>query len=221
MSNAQKGSNAKFSVASAAGSPKTITAITQANPAIVTATAHGFSQGDVVVLDNIVGMTQLNGRAFTVDFTAVGASPITNKFALKGVDTSGSNYSAYSSGGTATKQTMTQVAGILEVSGFDGSAAEIDVTQIDSTSKEYIIGLQDFGTATLRAFLAPTDAGQTLLRGLRAQAALAAYSVLLASGQQATFMAYVRQFTFSGVKADGAVEGQLVLRITKEPAYFA
>lgn len=219
MSSAIKGSNAKFQVASAAGSPKSITGITKASPPIVTATGHGFTQGQIVIIDSVVGMTELNGRAFVVDLTATGASPTTNKFALKGIDST--NYTAWSSGGTATAQTMTTVGGVLEVSGFSGSSAEIDVTQIDSTAKEYVMGLQDFGDATLRIFQSPSDAGQQRIRALRASAAKAAYSVTLGDGSIAAFIAYVRQFSFSNVKADGAVEGQVTFRITLEPSYFA
>ena len=59
------------------------------------------------------------------------------------------------------------------------------------------------------------------MRALRGSSAVAAYSVTLSSGDIAAFMAFVRQFSFSNVKADGAVEGAAALRITKEPSYFA
>jgi len=74
---------------------KTITAITAANPAVVTSTSHGFSNGNDVWIAGVVGMTRLNGRRFTV------ASSTTNTFALTGEDST--SYDAYSSGGTASK----------------------------------------------------------------------------------------------------------------------
>ena len=74
---------------------KTITAITKANPAVVTSNSHGYSNGDHVWIAGIVGMTRLNGRRFTV------ASSSTNTFALTGENSS--NYDTYSSGGTASK----------------------------------------------------------------------------------------------------------------------
>ncbi len=73
---------------------KTITAITKANPGKVTATGHGYSTGDTVQIASVVGMTQINGRQFTV--TVVDA----NSFTI-GVDTSG--FTTYASGGTAQK----------------------------------------------------------------------------------------------------------------------
>ena len=74
---------------------KTITAITKANPAVVTSTSHGFSNGDHVWIADVVGMTRLNGRRFVV------ASTATNTFALTGEDST--SYDTYSSGGTASK----------------------------------------------------------------------------------------------------------------------
>ena len=45
---------------------KTITGITQANPAVVTATSHGYSNGDEVLISGVSGMTEVNGKRFLV-----------------------------------------------------------------------------------------------------------------------------------------------------------
>ena len=74
---------------------KTISGITAANPAVVTATSHGYSDGDDVWIADIVGMTRLNGRRFTV------ANKTTNTFQLTGENST--SYTAWSSGGTASK----------------------------------------------------------------------------------------------------------------------
>ncbi len=72
---------------------KTITGITQANPAVVTSASHGFSNGDKVYIISTSGMDEVNNRWFTV------ANVATNTFELSGVDSS--SYDAYTSGGTA------------------------------------------------------------------------------------------------------------------------
>lgn len=74
---------------------KTITAITQANPGVVTSAAHGYTNGQEIYIENVVGMTQLNGRRFTI------SGVTTNTFNLDQVDTTG--YTAYVSGGTANQ----------------------------------------------------------------------------------------------------------------------
>ncbi len=79
---------------------KTITAATKANPCVVTAVGHGYSNGDSIIIENVVGMTQLNNREFIV------ANKATDTFELH--DTGGSNvnstgYDTYVSGGVAAK----------------------------------------------------------------------------------------------------------------------
>ena len=74
---------------------KVITAITRANPAVVTSSSHGFSNGDHVWINSVVGMTRLNGRRFVV------ANQTTNTFELTGENST--SYDAYASAGTASK----------------------------------------------------------------------------------------------------------------------
>lgn len=74
---------------------KSISAITKANPAVVTATSHGYSNGDHVWINDVVGMTEVNARRYTV------ANKTTNTFELSGVNSS--SYTTYTSGGTAAK----------------------------------------------------------------------------------------------------------------------
>ena len=74
---------------------KVITAITRANPAVVTSASHGFSNGDHVWINSVVGMTRLNGRRFVV------ANQTTNTFELTGENST--SYDTYTSGGTASK----------------------------------------------------------------------------------------------------------------------
>ena len=80
---------------------KTITAITKANPAVVTSSSHGYSNGDHVIISSVVGMVQVNNRTFKV------ANKTTNTFELQDVDgnniDSSDNYQTYSSAGVANK----------------------------------------------------------------------------------------------------------------------
>ena len=65
--------------------------ITQANPGVVTAVAHPFSDGDIIYITDVSGMTEVNGLIFTV------ANSTTDTFELQGIDTTG--FTAYTSGG--------------------------------------------------------------------------------------------------------------------------
>jgi len=75
---------------------KTVTGITQTNPAVVTAVAHGFVTGNLILINSVVGMTEVNGRSFII-------TVLTNDtFELNGEDATA--HTPYTSGGTAERQ---------------------------------------------------------------------------------------------------------------------
>jgi len=97
-------SNLKMRVYKDSGSvlegDKTISAITKANPAVVTATSHGYENGDEVLISGVGGMTEVNGKRFLV------ADKTTNTFELQdkdGVDINSSSFTTYTSGGVSNK----------------------------------------------------------------------------------------------------------------------
>lgn len=57
-----------------------ITAATQANPCQITSAAHNLVNGNSVLIDNVVGMTELNGNVYTITVFDI------NNFTLNGVD---------------------------------------------------------------------------------------------------------------------------------------
>jgi hypothetical protein len=71
-----------------------ITAITKANPAVVTYTGADPTNGQQVYINGVLGMTEVNGRRFTVANVNAGA----NTFELSGVNSS--SYTTYTSAGT-------------------------------------------------------------------------------------------------------------------------
>lgn len=80
--------------------PVTITGATQADPVVITAAVHGLSDGDWIKITSVVGMTELNGNFYIV------ANATTNTFELTdtdGEDVDGSEFTAYSSGGSIQK----------------------------------------------------------------------------------------------------------------------
>lgn len=143
---------------------KTINNITQANPGVVrTTTSHGYSNGDVVKITGVVGMTQVNDLYVTV--TVVDA----DEFSI-GVNTTA--FTAYSSGGSSFK-TLVYAPGTEGTVRFTqfGSLA-IAVNGIDapqkfnlssSTNWEALGGSPPIGTfiATVRDFVVMGKIGST------------------------------------------------------------
>lgn len=90
-----------FSIATVFGPDKTVAAISNAAIAVVSCTAHGFSNGDIVEITS--GWGKLNKRAFRV--AAVSA----DTFQLEGQDTTNTSfYPTGSSAGTVRKVTAWQ-----------------------------------------------------------------------------------------------------------------
>lgn len=91
-------------------SPVTITGITKANPGVVTTDgAHGFLDGDIVSLRDIVGMTDLNKTYAKVANKTATTFELTDEYTGANIDTSG--FDAYVSGGEARK-CVTSVSGL-------------------------------------------------------------------------------------------------------------
>lgn len=82
------------------GAPKTITAITKANPGVITSNSHGFANGDEIYIIGVGGMTQLNGRNFRVANVTTNTFTLTDLFG-NAIDTT--NFTTFTSGGTADK----------------------------------------------------------------------------------------------------------------------
>lgn len=88
------------------GAAAAITGISQADPTVVMAAAHGFSNGDSVQISAVLGMTEINqdaSEAYTL------ADVTTNTFSLVGMDSTAFN--AYISGGIV-KKVFNQVTGL-------------------------------------------------------------------------------------------------------------
>lgn len=77
-----------------------ITAITQANPCVVTAPAHGLNPGDWLFISGVGGMTFLNGRYFIASATTTNTITLSD---LNGNPIDSTWYAAYTTGGSVAK----------------------------------------------------------------------------------------------------------------------
>lgn len=135
--------------------PLTITAVTQANPAVVSFTGTPPNDGDVIKIASVVGMTELNGHAYIVDNVGGGT------LELVGVDSSG--YNAYTSGGTISLGSFSNFCELTNYNRTGGTSPEIPATTLCSDAQEYELGLPDFGNTALTFNFAPQTAVQGAL----------------------------------------------------------
>jgi len=185
---------------------QTITAITKANPAVVSVTNHGFVDGDVVYIAGVVGMTEVNGGTFVVNQLTTGTFEL--------VDTNSTGYGTYSSGGKVDQATFTNFCELTGYNRAGGSSAEIDAETLCSTAKEYEIGLPDFGTTTLDYNFAPKTSLQVaLIAAYKAGSMVAMRISLPNSGGEMTQLGFVQSMSEQAAKA-GLWTGNLVMRNT-------
>lgn len=161
MATVRKMSNVAVAMQSALGSALTITGVTQADPLVVTSTAHGLANGAYVVLA-VQGMQQLDGRVFRV------VNQATNDFQLEdttgGTGIDGTSFDAFSSG---TAQEITFGTSITTATTMDASGGDfdfIDTTVIHTNVKSQIPGAANPITKSFENLWDVADAGQIAMK---------------------------------------------------------
>lgn len=150
-----------FSVATAFGSALTITAITNASPAVVTtSTSHSFSNGDVVEITN--GWGRVTKRVFEIG----GVTSTT--FTLVGLNTSDSStYPSSGSAGTVRKvTTWVQLTKVMNPQTSGGDPKQVTYKYLESDVE---FSINDGFTPTSYSMELDDDdttAGYTALRNL-------------------------------------------------------
>lgn len=79
---------------------KNITAASKATAIVITSNAHGYSVGDWVFIQNMTGMTNLNGLVWVVNSVSTNSFSITDLF---GVQVNSTTFGTYVSGGTVAR----------------------------------------------------------------------------------------------------------------------
>lgn len=190
-------------IGTGSGSAKNISGVGVGNPTILTSNAHGLNNGDVVDLESVGGINAVNGKSLQVLFKT------TNTFAVA-ADSTGQTYTT---GGTATPTTFTKLANCKAFNGLDGQASEQDVSNFDSTGKEFVLGLFDGGQITIDVDCDDTDPGQLAALTNQQNSTIRAFQIILPNGKTISFNAFVKKFTRSG-GVDKSYSGQLSLRLS-------
>ncbi len=147
------------------GSDLTVSAVTNANPAVATSTSHGLSDGDIVIFTS--GWAKANERVFKVD------QQDANSFELEGLNsTSTSDYPAGTGTGTANEvSAWTQITQILDVT---TSGGEMQFTNYSFLEADYETSI-------------PTQSSpQTISMTIADDPALAGYIALKAAAEART-----------------------------------
>jgi len=195
-------------IGTGSGGARTITAITLGNPTILTCASHGLSNGDVATAALFAGdnAASINGIAWVVKYVT------TNTFAIE-LDSTALTITDNTDSATMTPVEWTAIGEVTDFSGPDGSASEIDVTHLTSTSKEFLMGLPDEGSLSLSINWDTSDTGQAACSAARAARTEENFKITYSDSSTATLTGFVTGMTSSG-GVDGKVSGSISIRIT-------
>ena len=118
-------------------------------------------------------------------------------------------------GDGASPEVFTLVGQITDLSGPDGSAAEIDISTLDSTAKEFAMGLMDEGSFSFEMVFDPANAQHVGVRDDRTNKTLRNWQVVLPDGSSTTiaFAAYITGFSLAA-PGDEVWRASVTLRIS-------
>lgn len=123
----------------------------------------------------------------------------------------GSTFKVNSTGQTGG--TMVQVLGIKSFTGLDGSATEIDTTELTDDAKTKLLGLQDWGSFSMDANINFSDPGQAALLALKTARTKTSFLLTLPNGTTVAFDGFVKSLPLAG-GVDTVLTGTIALTIT-------
>lgn len=205
--------NTRVEMQQTLGSAKTITAISNASEVSITAT-HDFDVGDIVVIDEVVGMVEINrrvGRVKTVSTTV--------SFVLELLDST--NWGAYVSGGTARQ--VTAFVSFETLTNFDFPEPQPNpqsITTIHDTEEREVFGLDSAPTITMNTHAQPSNAA---IKEVRESSIAKDDRAMRVTFQDGTIMLMnVKMAGGRGIsgEAGGVASGTISLKLRSTEQYF-
>lgn|SRR5574340_223303 len=212
MTTVSKWSNVQVQIQSALAAADTVTAISKANPAVVSSTGHGMSTGNFVLM-HAQGMHQVDGRVFRI--TVVDA----NSFSLDSEDSTA--YDTFTSGSAEaiTFGTTMQTATGLTAGGGDYDF--IDITTIHDNIRKQIPGLASPATYTFENLWDVADPALAAFKVAADNQAQRCVKFVFASGAIVVFNGYIGATLLPVGNAQDKVTTSVVITMFGRPTLYA
>lgn len=202
-------------IASGYGSVLTVSALTNADPAVATSTAHGLSDGDIVEVTS--GWSRLTNKIVRIDGSD------TNSFQLEGIDTS--NTSIYSvGGGTGSVREITgwtQLQQILGVSTAGGEQQFLDYQYLEDDAQKRIPTFKSPITLTLNVGDDPTLAGYLLAEAANDDRLVRALRCTLPSGALIFYNGFVSVNKTPSMNVNELMQVPITVALQAEPVRYS
>ncbi|HYD58969.1 MAG TPA: phage tail protein [Noviherbaspirillum sp.] len=204
-----------IALATAYGSALTVTALTNANPAVATSTAHGLSNGDYVVVTS--GWAKLNNRVVRVSGVTA------NTFNLEGYDTSSTtDYPAGSGTGSVQKvTTWTQITQILDCQTSGGDMQFTSYSFLEQDFETQLPTQASPQTITLSIADDPSQTGYTTLKTAAEARATRASKITFPNSAIALYNGYVGFNETPSMTKNQVMAVQATLSLLSRPVRYA
>jgi hypothetical protein len=117
----------------------TITGITKAAPAVVSATAHGVPDGWRVAVVSVLGMTQINAKNSPPKDSDFHIATVGTANALSLNDVNSSEYTAYTSGGYVQYWTPVDLSGFTARMSIKDAVGGTELFRLDTTNSRIVV----------------------------------------------------------------------------------
>lgn len=174
-----------ISLATAYGTAKTVSAITNANPGVATSTAHGLADG--TFLEVTSGWQRINERIIRLD------TPNANDFKLEGVDTTDTTLFPAGTGAGSVRAITgwTQISQILELSTSGGDMQFATYSFLENDFESQIPTQASAQSMTLQIADDPSLAGYQALKAAADTRSPRALRMTFPSGSVVLYNGYV------------------------------
>ena len=210
MATAKVWKNVDVKMQSAIAAAKTITGISKASEAVVSCTAHGYSNGDIVFV-LAEGMFQVDARVFRV------SGVTTDSFKLEGENST--QFDDFIAGTVAKSTLGTTITTATTISSSGGDFAMIDKTTIHQNTRSEMPGLPNAINYSMEHIWDPSDAG---LKAMKVASDLQQRRVFKFTIGDAIvlFAGYVGCTLLPGGQAQDLVKTTSVFTLDGTPTYY-
>ena len=193
---------------------KTITATTNASPGVATSTAHGFNDGDYVVVNS--GWVRLSERVVRVDNSTV------NTFDLEGVDTSNTTIFPAGGGAGSAKKVAgwTQLTQILSSSSTGGEQQFWEGQFLEGDRQIRIPTTKSAAGISFTIADDPSLPGYILAKQANDDRLPRAVMLTLANGAKLLYNAYISLSTIPSLNVNEPMQVEVTLSLLADPSRY-
>ena len=209
------GRNTRVEVQKTLAVANPITAITNANPGVVTYTGTDPTDGDIIVIDaDIDGMSELAQQVVRVSAESTSG----NTLELEGLNTT--NFGTFS--GTSSFQIVSAWSTLGYARSLNAGSAspnKIDATVLLDSIKKYLLGQSDVPEITVESISDPLSEASQIIEQAALDATCLAFRVTLSDGSKRVFGGYVSLPSENIPLGDLITSGFSIVQVGRRLAY--